>query len=78
MSLRRRLPMLRWSMIRAADSNRNFSTTGQLGDGREAAAAWLFPLFGVAADQGVAASIAFGLLGTLQGVLYLPLWWRRH
>jgi len=45
---------------------------------REAAAAWLFPLFGVAADQGVAASIAFGLLGTLQGVLYLPLWWRRH
>jgi hypothetical protein len=45
---------------------------------REAAAAWLFPLFGVAADQGVAASIAFGLLGALQGVLYLPLWWRRH
>ncbi|MEI6254391.1 MAG: class I SAM-dependent methyltransferase [Mycobacteriaceae bacterium] len=39
MSLRRRLPMLRWSMIRAAVGNRNFSTTGQLGDGREAAAA---------------------------------------
>ncbi|MBU3694036.1 MAG: hypothetical protein FGM40_04320 [Rhodocyclaceae bacterium] len=45
---------------------------------REAAAAWLFPLFGIDAGAGVAASIAFGLLGTLQGVLYLPLWWRRH
>ena len=31
--------MLRWSMVRAAISNRNFTTTGQLGDGREAAAA---------------------------------------
>ena len=31
--------MLRWSVLRAALSNRNFSTTGQLGDGREAAAA---------------------------------------
>lgn len=39
MSLGRRLPMLRWSMVRAALSNRNFTTTGQLGDGREAAAA---------------------------------------
>ena len=39
MSLRRRLPMLRWSMLRAAVSNRNFTTNGQLGDGREAAAA---------------------------------------
>jgi len=38
MSLGRRLP-LRWSMLRAAVSNRNFTTTGQLGDGREAAAA---------------------------------------
>lgn len=45
---------------------------------REAAAAWLFPALGVNADAGVAASIAFGLLGTLQGVMYLPLWWRRH
>lgn len=31
--------MLRWSMVRAAIGMRNFSTTGQLGDGREAAAA---------------------------------------
>ncbi len=31
--------MLRWSVLRAAVSNRNFTTTGQLGDGREAAAA---------------------------------------
>lgn len=31
--------MLRWSMIRAALGVRNFSTTGQLGDGRESAAA---------------------------------------
>lgn len=31
--------MLRWSMVRAAVSNRNFTTNGQLGDGREAAAA---------------------------------------
>lgn len=45
---------------------------------REAAAAWLFPVFAVDADAGVAASIAFGLLGAVQGVLYLPLWWRRH
>lgn len=45
---------------------------------REAAAAWLFPLFGIDAGTGVAASIAFGLLGSLQGALYLPLWWRRH
>ena len=39
MTMRRRLPLLRWSMLRAALSNRNFSRTGQLGDGREAAAA---------------------------------------
>ncbi len=45
---------------------------------REAAAAWLFPFFGIDAGAGVAASITFGLLGALQGVLYLPLWWRRH
>lgn len=31
--------MLRWSMLRAALGNRNFATKGQLGDGREAAAA---------------------------------------
>ena len=31
--------MLRWSMLRAAVGNRNFATKGQLGDGREAAAA---------------------------------------
>lgn len=31
--------MLRWSVLRAALANRNFTTTGQLGDGREAAAA---------------------------------------
>jgi len=31
--------MLRWSMVRAALGNRNFTTTGQLGDGRESAAA---------------------------------------
>jgi catechol O-methyltransferase len=31
--------MLRWSMVRAALGNRNFATSGQLGDGREAAAA---------------------------------------
>jgi uncharacterized membrane protein YbhN (UPF0104 family) len=45
---------------------------------REAAAAWLFPVFAIDADAGVAASMVYGLLGTLQGVLYLPLWWRRH
>ena len=39
MSLRQRLPMLRWSILRAAVSNRNFTKTGQLGDGRESAAA---------------------------------------
>ena len=31
--------MLRWSVLRAAVGNRNFATKGQLGDGREAAAA---------------------------------------
>jgi len=39
MGLRKRLPMLRWSVLRAGIGVRNFNTTGQLGDGREAAAA---------------------------------------
>jgi catechol O-methyltransferase len=36
--LKRRLPVLRWSVWRMAVANRNFTTTGQVGDGREAAA----------------------------------------
>ena len=39
MSIRRRLPLLRWSVLRAAISARNFNISGQLGDGREEAAA---------------------------------------
>ena len=39
MGLRKRLPMLRWSVLRAGIGARNFNTTGQLGDGRESAAA---------------------------------------
>jgi catechol O-methyltransferase len=39
MSLTRRLPFLRWSFIRLAWGVRNISSTGQVGDGREAAAA---------------------------------------
>jgi catechol O-methyltransferase len=39
MGLRRRLPMLRWSVLRAGIGIRRFNTTGQLGDGRESAAA---------------------------------------
>ena len=39
MGLRKRLPMLRWSVLRAGIGVRNFNTTGQLGDGRESAAA---------------------------------------
>jgi catechol O-methyltransferase len=39
MSLKRRIPMLRWSFLRLAVGVRNISTTGQIGDGREAAAA---------------------------------------
>jgi catechol O-methyltransferase len=39
MSLTRRLPFLRWSFIRLAWGVRNITTTGQVGDGREAAAA---------------------------------------
>jgi catechol O-methyltransferase len=38
MDLKRRLPILRWSVWRMATANRNFTTTGQVGDGREAAA----------------------------------------
>lgn len=45
---------------------------------REAAAALLFPLFGATAAAGVAVSVLFGLLATAQGLLYLPLWLRRH
>lgn len=39
MRLTRRLPFLRWSFIRLAWGARNITTTGQIGDGREAAAA---------------------------------------
>ena len=39
MSLRRRLPLLRWSVLRTGIGIRRFNTTGQLGDGRESAAA---------------------------------------
>lgn len=39
MSLTRRLPFLRWSFIRLVWGVRNITTTGQIGDGREAAAA---------------------------------------
>jgi catechol O-methyltransferase len=38
MDLKRRMPLLRWSVWRMAVGNRNFTTTGQVGDGREAAA----------------------------------------
>ncbi len=38
MDLKRRMPLLRWSVWRMATGNRNFTTTGQVGDGREAAA----------------------------------------
>ncbi|OHU98985.1 O-methyltransferase [Mycobacterium talmoniae] len=39
MTLKRRLPFLRWSVLRMAGSGtRNIVTTGQIGDGREAAA----------------------------------------
>jgi len=38
MDLKRRVPLLRWSVLRMAVGNRNFTTTGQVGDGREAAA----------------------------------------
>ncbi|MCV7348831.1 O-methyltransferase [Mycobacterium parmense] len=38
MDLKRRLPLLRWSVWRMAAGARNITTTGQIGDGREAAA----------------------------------------
>lgn len=38
MSLKARFPVLRWSVWRMAAGNRNITTTGQIGDGREAAA----------------------------------------
>lgn len=38
MDLKRRVPLLRWSVWRMAAGVRNFTTTGQVGDGREAAA----------------------------------------
>lgn len=38
MDLKRRLPILRWSVWRMAAAARNITTTGQIGDGREAAA----------------------------------------
>jgi len=39
MNLRQRLPLLRWSVLRTGIGIRNFTRTGQIGDGREAAAA---------------------------------------
>ncbi|OBF85344.1 SAM-dependent methyltransferase [Mycobacterium sp. 852002-51163_SCH5372311] len=38
MSLKRRIPLLRWSVWRMAPGIRNINITGQIGDGREAAA----------------------------------------
>ena len=38
MSLKQRIPLLRWSFVRMATGARNITTTGQIGDGREAAA----------------------------------------
>jgi len=39
MNLRQRLPLLRWSVLRTGIGIRNFNRTGQIGDGRETAAA---------------------------------------
>jgi catechol O-methyltransferase len=39
MNLKQRMPFLRWSVWRLAVGTRNITTTGQIGDGREAAAA---------------------------------------
>ena len=39
MSLKQRVPFLRWSFLRLAIGARNITKTGQIGDGREAAAA---------------------------------------
>lgn len=38
MDLKRRIPLLRWSVWRMAAGVQNITTTGQIGDGREAAA----------------------------------------
>ena len=38
MDLKRRMPLLRWSVWRLIAGARNVTTTGQIGDGREAAA----------------------------------------
>jgi catechol O-methyltransferase len=38
MSLKQRIPLLRWSVWRMVTGARNITTTGQIGDGREAAA----------------------------------------
>lgn len=38
MDLKRRIPLLRWSVWRMAPGVKNINTTGQIGDGREAAA----------------------------------------
>ena len=38
MDLKRRIPLLRWSVLRMATGVRNLAKTGQIGDGREAAA----------------------------------------
>jgi catechol O-methyltransferase len=38
MNLKRRIPLLRWSVWRMGPGIRNITTTGQIGDGREAAA----------------------------------------
>jgi catechol O-methyltransferase len=38
MDLKRRIPLLRWSVWRMAGGAHNITTTGQIGDGREAAA----------------------------------------
>jgi catechol O-methyltransferase len=38
MSLKQRIPLLRWSVLRMAVGSRNVVKTGQIGDGREAAA----------------------------------------
>lgn len=39
MGFKQRMPLLRWSVIRMAVGSRNILTTGQIGDGRETAAA---------------------------------------
>lgn len=39
MGWKQRMPLLRWSFLRMAAGMRNISTTGQVGDGREVAAA---------------------------------------